>query len=244
MSDDYTVSVPLINHKYKLIYFPIFKTGCYSTSLILEGLYHFNKIHLNEITENYSDYYKFTFVRNPYKRFNSAVKYLINMTRNENYIEEDSFKKVKFKFNDLFSDNLSVYSKNHLKLQSEFWNFTYDYIGYTDTLHYDLCNILIKNNIKIIDKHLQYIKMENNINNTSKNKNITFDKELLEKVNEFYKKDFEIFNFKVIENIDEIDLISSKQETDKIYDLIKENIIPIEETEFRVLYQNIELSLL
>ena len=86
--------------------------------------------------------------------------------------------------------------------------------------------------------------MENNINNTSKNKNITFDKELLEKVNEFYKKDFEIFNFKVIENIDEIDLISSKQETDKIYDLIKENIIPIEETEFRVLYQNIELSLL
>ena len=50
------------------------------------------------------------------------------------------------------------FSKNHLKLQSDFWNITYDYIGNTDTLHYDLCKLLIQNNIKIIDKHFEYIK--------------------------------------------------------------------------------------
>ena len=83
--------------------------------------------------------------------------------------------------------------------------------------------------------------MDNNINNTSKTKNIIFDIELLKKVNEFYKKDFEIFNFNLIENIDNINFSQSKQNTDKIYELIKENIIPIEETEFKILYRNITI---
>ena len=226
MSNYRVFSSPMINHKYKIAYFPIFKTGCLSTTAILEGFYHFNKISLKEFKENYSDYYKFTFFRNIYKRFNSAVKYLTNHYKDN--------KNIQFTIDDALTDKITDYSKNHLKPQTIYYDIDYDFIGDTDNLHFDLCRILIERGFQILDKHLEYIKLDNNMNNTSSDKNISFSQEVLDKINEVYKNDFEKGKYQIIDNIDNnIDLTKPTNKYNEICLLVKDKIISIENTEFK-----------
>jgi hypothetical protein len=212
-----------INHEYKVIFRSIYKNGISYVTSILKTYYEFVPLLINEkdFLDLYSNYKIFTFLRDPYKRFNSAINYL--KIRNQN--------KITHSYEDIFSNNICIYAYNHLKSQFTFYDKSHnDWIGNTDYLSRDLCKALLHFGFKIVDTHWEIIQTHTRKNSSKELSNIEFTSELLEKINLYYKDDFEKLNLAKVETIDKIDLNSPKDNLEEIYELIKDNIILFSET--------------
>lgn len=213
------VGLILINHEYKLIYLPIFKNGTSETSCILLVYYNFIQVqheeldnedpdnedpnkkdqYYNQVFDMYPNYFIFTCCRNPYFRYNSAIKYLTNIGKSQTDKQDDNLNNI-FIDNKL-NDKLIIYTKNHLIEQYHYYHKC-NYVIRLEAYHEDLIKLLLKFNIPL--RHAHLLKNNIKLNNTKKNDNIAFNDELIKNINIFYKKDFEVYNYSIIENTDEL----------------------------------------
>uniref|UniRef100_A0A6C0ID05 Sulfotransferase domain-containing protein n=1 Tax=viral metagenome TaxID=1070528 RepID=A0A6C0ID05_9ZZZZ len=167
--------------------------------------------------EVFKNYFTFTFVRNPYERLYSAYSYLYRNLSGNNLLKIRNTSENK----DFFTDfNIFVENYKNVNNISYFHSFItqYDqlvdfsnnininYIGKMENLNNEFINILFYIGVKEI-KHVNYIFNNIKLNSTedfSKINNIKdiYNQETFNFVNEFFKKDFEIFGYKKYNNFD------------------------------------------
>ena len=160
----------------------------------------------NMNNDKWNDYYKFTFVRNPYDRLFSAWKYLKKIN-----LFTKSFKEFAFlNFNDYNYDNLNlnkIYFHSFITEYDHIINkyklLDINYIGKFENLNNDLIFILHQLGIKEI-LHMNEIKLNVKINESNIYENNTkiqyynyYDDTLLNKVNQVFFNDFRFFNYKI-----------------------------------------------
>lgn len=152
----------------------------------------FIKMHYNE---EFNDYFKFGFVRNPYKRAVSSFLY-----RWRKFIKDKTSEEVATLFESSFLQYLpSIVNRNpwfapqHAFLCDLDDNIIVDYIGRTENLNdhikiiFDKINVPLPDNIEIAPRNVSpKYNVDYNLLLTDKNKEIIYN---------VYKKDFEIFNF-------------------------------------------------
>jgi hypothetical protein len=207
-----------IYHKYKAIFIHIpksagtfihekvFKESSRMSKEILFGwdrsqpLNHASYNKVCELTKNlYLDYYTFAFVRNPYDRLVSEFFYNIN-----NYGRDF----VKFCMNLNKMKTLNGHTKIHLMSQYEFVSITQDE------------NIVINPHINIFKFEKFEQDMKQIINYLGINEKIDFETkvnkkghehfthyytdELIKKVNEFFSLDFTLFDYPMVQTLDEL----------------------------------------
>lgn len=188
-------------------------------TLSKKGIYRYCSIsnYFNFILEmddtKWNNYYKFTFVRNPYDKIFSAWKYCKKI----NYYKKD-FKDFVFESFDSCIDQEDFHNKNYLyfhgfitqyeHLLNKYKLLDINYIGRFENLNNDLILILKKIGITNI-LHDEYIKKNIKINESfinEDNKIIRYyqyyDNNILKKVNNLFFDDFKKFNYKIFETID------------------------------------------
>jgi hypothetical protein len=202
--------------------------------------------------EEWDTYYKFTFVRNPYDRMVSAFKYLNKI--NKINIHTNNFKDFIFENTHLsdyvyFHTFISQY--DHLIDNNS--NININYIGKFENLNEDFITVLRIIGISEI-KHTKYLEDNIIINSSSqgkmhydktdkikKNEKETlytnyYDEECLQRINNYFKKDFERFNFKMCKNREEL------MEDSKKYILTNEQFIEKNQKILQEINKNITIS--
>ena len=105
---------------------------------ILFSPQHFTvKILKENLGLEYSKYFKFTFVRNPYDRIISG------------YYWRYTYHLTKLNLNDFIYENLTTIKLDHMIPQSEFVDESVDFIGKTENLQQDFEKLLFKRKIPI-----------------------------------------------------------------------------------------------
>lgn len=172
--------------------------------------------------EKWKTYTKFTFIRNPYDRFISGWKYLLD---NKCTKYSDIFDFV------LNKDNIDNYCYFHTFV-SQYENLLnmdnvidINYFGRFENLNEDLCDILLKIGVKQLN-HREIIFNNFKLNKSShENYSTYYNVQLLNEINNLLDDDFKYFNqFNKVNNIKEL-----KEESKKYYisndDFNRNNII-------------------
>ena len=239
----------LINHQYKIIYLPIYKNATIETSGILLVYYNFIQIHLNELSNEeesnninsnydepnierfnkeqyynnvfnmYPNYFIFTCCRNPYYRYNSAIKYLIKMGKKNSDKQDENINNIFINYK--LNENLKFFTKNHLQEQYHYYHKC-NYIIRLESYHEDLIKLLLKFDIPL--RHIHILNKNIKLNNTKKSNNIHIDDDLINNINIFYKKDFEFYNYNIISNTTELNELFDNinyEDTNNIYNKYK-----------------------
>ena len=147
--------------------------------------------------QDFNQYFKFTFVRNPIDRIISAFYFLKQGGLNK--LDYFLGRRYVYKYNDIndfirnFLNYESIWSYIHFFPQYYFLldekgNILVDFIGKVETLEEDICFIE-----KILNKKL-FIEKKNTTKNKEK---VILDSSSIDKIYDIYKKDFEIFNYKL-----------------------------------------------
>jgi chondroitin 4-sulfotransferase 11 len=191
----------MINHKHKFIFVRVAKTA--STSIIeslpksnvccLNWKYDCNHVPLWHLKENLDKdiidtYFTFAFVRNPFERVVSSVKYANIWHRNHGANKHFELKDFVSSLYDISTSNYRVMFRSS-KYGSQY-DFTKgcDFIGRLENLQQDFNIVCDK--IGIPQRKLPYV-------NESKHKHYTeyYDDETRQIVEEIYAKDIEMFGY-------------------------------------------------
>ncbi len=198
-----------INHKYKTIFVHIPKTAGTSMErkefVGLPGADCHDSINkFKERVTNPDEYFKWCFSRNPYDRLVSAYVWGITNHKEEFLKDIDSFEDYINKIEDFYEfggDSLDQKRSGvHTIPQSVFINnniSNMDFIGKFENLNVDFNYVCEKieehSSNPIINKDLPISKK------TTHNHYETFyNEEIIKKVNILYKKDFELFDYKML----------------------------------------------
>jgi len=164
------------------------------------------------------NYFKFTFVRNPYTKIYSAYQYLKrrlnestmrNKIRNsyENY---DYFKDFNtFVKNYKNINNISYFHAfipQYEQLIDFSGNINIQYIGKTETLDRDFVEILTIIGITQMSEHANFMYYGNKINeslNSEENIITSYTEETFQFVNSFFSKDFDVFGYTKFNSLDD-----------------------------------------
>lgn len=149
-----------------------------------------------EISEKYRDFKKFTFIRNPYSRFLSSFKMF--KRRYPDITTEKIFKIIEndnIPYSYEFFRNKNSYIKRHtLPMTSEYYSI-YDNHGNCNVdliLRFENFEEEIKKLSLFLGEKIIIPKL-----NTSKNEKLVLTMEDKIKINEIYKKDFEVFKYEM-----------------------------------------------
>lgn len=166
---------------------------------------------MNMDEEKWRTYFKFTFIRNPYDKIVSAWKYLNKLKNLDTaYLNKLSNVDNVFKNFLLNKDIVNNYAYFHsfisqynqlLNLKDE---LDIQYYGKFENLNEDLIEVLTKIGAPI--KHSSYIESNRIINSTKNDINYIdyYDDECIKIVNNYFNDDFEQFNFKKCNNLEEL----------------------------------------
>jgi chondroitin 4-sulfotransferase 11 len=172
-----------IDHDKKMVFIHIPRTGGTSIKSALnlhdkiykEDVYHMSA---NDIPKKYNDYFKFTFVRNPFDRFVSLYFY----NKSEHYKEMFPDKlttKVAEKYN--FKEWLDNFRYKHIQ-QVDFGLDKVDFVGKYENLQKDL--------------NLQFnVKIEKENFTNHKHYSHYYDEESILKVSKISSKDIEVYSY-------------------------------------------------
>ena len=141
--------------------------------------------------KKFAEYFKFTIVRNPYDFLVSLYHYIKQSPNHRNYQTVNSLTFKEFIINE---------TKNNCHLQSDFitnndGKLIVDYVGKLEHIDYSLSHVSRKLNIP-----KKNIPDSNKSERNSDEMNY-YDVELLEIVNKYFKKDFELLGYKQIQKI-------------------------------------------
>jgi hypothetical protein len=202
----------IVLHRYKVVYFTIPKVASSSLKKVCRELLSENEennysVHKfsfpfatkDEIYENYQDYFKFAFVRDPWDRLVSCY---FNKIHSKNEGVANTLKRYhKFWGGMTFED----FVKNVCEIEDRDANnhFKPQHLFLTDNKERWLPDFVGK--LENIDKNLQYIHQKTGIpefnlhksnkNNDRSNYHNYYDQELREIVEKKYKKDIELFGY-------------------------------------------------
>ena len=217
-----------INHDLKAIFIPIPKTGEFYMQKILEQFYNFKTIqfadnlfsHLKEngslkyfkryihhdelnvmTEEKWNNYYKFTIIRNPYDRIVTAWKFLKSEKKMDDITFEDFLNEYS-KCNDYVFT--CAFTSQYKHLLDENNEIKINYICKTENINEDLVNVLTKLGCEI--KHQTAIMGGSVFNGKNENENYCnfYNQQTIELVNNYFKDDFDNFNFKMCKNMSEL----------------------------------------
>jgi hypothetical protein len=138
--------------------------------------------------ENLDEYRKFTFVRNPYHRFISAWKYLIEKGYLSNTETLENIIINRESYSGIIYNHLFVSQCEHMKE----WSF--DEIGKFETLEEDLQCIL-----KEFDINKTHVNEKHNVTKEYGDPMKFYTRNILEFVNEHFREDFIRFGYDIFE---------------------------------------------
>ena len=167
----------------------------------------------------YPNYFIFTCCRNPYYRYNSAIKYLIKMGKKNSDKQDENINNIFINYK--LNENLKFFTKNHLQEQYHYYHKC-NYIIRLESYHEDLIKLLLKFDIPL--RHIHILNKNIKLNNTKKSNNIHIDDDLINNINIFYKKDFEFYNYNIISNTTELNELFDNinyEDTNNIYNKYK-----------------------
>ena len=186
-----------------------------------------NNISQEMTKEKWNEYYKFTFIRNPYERFINGFYYFKNKkikdSSKTDYNNIKEFIDDKENISNVYYFNTLITQKDHLIDYDEKLNI--NYIGKLDNINNDIIKILHHIGIKDIIHNKENIEIEKKF---YFNKFDKFDKittqEILE-LNELLSDDFLYFDFKKFNSSDELSnyYINNYINNDNIYDNNNDN---------------------
>lgn len=175
--------------------------------------------HQDVVQEELNDFFSFTFVRNPYTKLFSAYCYLnrhilsnpYNPTirgskeKGEYYVDFKTFIKNYKNVNNIAFFHAFITQYDQL-IETE-GSIKINFIGRTENLDNDLCQVIRMAGIIIDEEHSRQIFDEEKQNKTNieKGKRIQdfYDEETFSFVNSFFEKDFEIFGYEKYNSFEE-----------------------------------------
>ena len=163
----------------------------------------------NMDSDKWKEYYKFTFVRNPYEKFYSILSCYKNKKFNDDVNSFHSDKNLLLENKELCSNYMycMTFINQYEHLLDYTDNLNMQFIGSVEYLDRDLLIILNQLGVKDV-RHFQYLEQNNKnsfyYNNFSEF-NSFYDNEILNKINELFKTDFDCFGYKMINDILRID---------------------------------------
>jgi hypothetical protein len=201
-----------------------------------KGKYRFFLSHQNYNTK-YRDYFKYTFVRNPYEKLYSAFKYLKSHIYKGGirglYENQEFFVDFKtFIHSKNFINNISFFHAfitQYDQLVNENGIIDMDFIGNVETLDEDFLYLLNLRNIEINENHKKELFENIKTNSTDiTNLNLIYDDEILKFVNEYFSIDFEYFGYKKYDTMEDfvdkyykdIECFQNSKKNLKIYKLL------------------------
>lgn len=180
------------------------------------GKYRFFTSYQHYKKEYFEDYFIFCFVRNPYDKLFSAYNYLLNKLKQSDFKFVRESKENKDYFIDFTTfiknynnvNNISYFHAfipqyEHLINNNNTINISF--IGYYEDFDNELLNALTLMGIKKI-LYSEQIYFENKINIfkvTTLEKKNQYSEYAFNFVNEYFKKDFEIFNYKMYDSYED-----------------------------------------
>lgn len=188
-----------ISEKYKFVWFRVAKAG---TRTMLDMLSNKSNFELSSYhamwcyfpAEQYKDYFKFAFTRNPIDRFTSAW---FDKVCNKNYfrLEQDKLEELKDLncFIDLFKEDSRITDDQHFKRQSDLIDINnIDFIGRIENFEDDLNAVYQR-----IDVGMPTIVHKNRSQNNDMTQNplSLVTQKRRDKIIEHYSKDFSIFGY-------------------------------------------------
>jgi len=198
----------MIDHNKKYIFTHIHKTAGKSIKSIL--CFNKNDVYTNrhiplskEIDENNKDYFKFTFVRNPYDRLVSKYFYDLNLSKQKEKYDDGPEGRGRAgstrncsNFNEwLLNHGRRIHNllpRMKAMVCDKDVNILADYVGRFENLEKDFEYIKEKLCLQGTLEHINKNPLER------KNYLDYYDKESIELVNLVYKDDFEIFDYEMI----------------------------------------------
>ena len=181
------------------------------------GLFKYYESHQDCNLIDFKKYFVFTFVRNPYEKLYSAYLYLKRKLQ-----EHPAKDKIRNTYeNQTFFTNFLCFIKNRNNVNNisyfhafipqyeQMLNYSnsicVNYIGRTETLTEDLLNILTILNISDI-KHIKEVATNLKLNSSDHEREPildVYDEESFHFVNDYFRKDFEIFGYKRYKSYEE-----------------------------------------
>ena len=197
----------LVSDKYKFIFFHIYKTAGmsirHSIFHIDEDAYEIVRGHADvqevfDREDDYSDYKKFSVVRNPYTWLYSIYKFSQNLTNHPFHIisklwEFDYFVNWLMDYRDFVNDSKVLNGK--LQTQTEYISLdnkiVIDYIIKYESLDDDYMDVMDKLNVP----YYTILPKENIGTYETPDFTETLSRETLDKINTYYNNDFTNFNY-------------------------------------------------
>lgn len=147
--------------------------------------------------KKWNDYYKFTFLRNPYTKIVSAYKYLVE----NSFIPFEEFIDNKDLYNNYVYTHAFISQFEHIMNEEKKINL--DYVGKFENLNNDLVEVLFKIGFDKI-KHANIIKKNIKINKGGdSNYHELYDQNILNKINIIFNLDFKNFFYDQINDIND-----------------------------------------
>ena len=148
-----------------------------------------NCMNMNE--DKWNTYFKFCFIRNPYDRALSGWKHF-NIILNKNSTFYDYINIDKYNISDIEYGHIFMTQKT--QIQNNDGTCCVDMIGKFETLEEDF-KIILK---KIGFENFIHISKKENVSNIEGFENIVLEQKTIQKLNELFNDDFELFHYKKI----------------------------------------------
>jgi len=146
---------------------------------------------MNMNEEKWNTYFKFCFIRNPYDRALSGWKHF-NIILNKNSTFYDYINIDKYNISDIEYGHIFMTQKTQIQNTDETCGV--DMIGKFETLEEDF-KIILK---KIGFENFIHISKKENVSNKEGYENIVLEQKTIQKLNELFNDDFELFHYKKI----------------------------------------------